>query len=93
MRTIWKFPIAIGAVTKIEVPAIAPIRMAGLDPATGEPAIWVELDTDAPRVERRFVVHGTGHEIPGTDGGYPQPIHVGSLIQGPFVWHIFEERN
>lgn len=91
-RAVWKFPIVVGVITTIEVPRIAQIRPAALDPATGEPAIWVELDPNAERVPRRFRIYGTGHEIEG-DGGFPYPIHVGSLIQGAFVWHIFEERS
>lgn len=93
MRTIWKFPIAIGEDTTIEVPKMASIRLAGLDPATGQPAIWVELDPARKRTERRFRIYGTGHEIEGDDGGFPQPLHIGSVIQGPFVWHIFEIRT
>lgn len=90
-RTIWKFPIAIGKITAIEAPAHAQVRLAALDPASGGPAIWIELDPQAPRVERRFRIYPTGSEIEG-DGGFPYPIHVGSLIDRSFVWHIFEER-
>lgn len=90
-RVVWKFPIAIGPVTTISIPRSAQVRLAALDPASGDPAIWVELDPEAAREDRRFVIYGTGHEIEG-DGGYPYDLHVGSVIHGAFVWHIYEKR-
>ncbi len=90
-RVIWKFPINVTKVTAIEIPEAAQIRLAALDPASGAPAIWVELNPEAPRRERLFRVYGTGHPIDG-DGGYPYDIHVGSVIDRTFVWHIFEQR-
>lgn len=93
-RTIWKFPIAIGSITTISIPADdecppnKPLAvLAGLDPATGGPALWIELNPDAPRVERRFIIHGTGHEIDEDE------THVGSLIDRDFVWHIYERHG
>jgi hypothetical protein len=91
-RTIWKFPLSIGAINTFSLPASAMVRMAALDPASERPAIWVELNPEATRIERRFVIFGTGHHIEG-DGGYPYDLHVGSLIDGSFVWHIFERRT
>lgn len=31
-------------------------------------------------------VYGTGHPIPDTES-----VHVGSVIAGPFVWHVYAE--
>lgn len=90
-RTIWKFPITVGGITPINIPVGAQVRLAALDPASGAPAIWIELDPEAPMINRRFVIYGTGHEIEG-DGGSPSDLHVGSLIDGDFVWHIYERR-
>lgn len=91
-RVIWKFPIPLGELVTISLPAATQVRLTGLDPATGEVTIWVELDPDAARVDRRFLVYGTGHPIKG-DGGYPWDIHVGSVIADPFVWHVYEKRS
>jgi hypothetical protein len=90
-RVIWKFPVGIGPVTTIKAPRSGRVVLAGLDPADGGPAIWVELDPEAPPEERHFVIYPTGKEIDG-DGGYPFDIHVGSLIDRTFVWHIYEKR-
>lgn len=92
MRTIYKFPIAVASMTKVDAPASAQIRLVALDPTTGAPAIWIEMDTSARYVMRRFIVHGTGQPI-GGNGGFPSPIHVGSVIDRTFVWHIFEVRD
>jgi len=93
-RVVWKFPIAIGPITTISIPSSdedhphKPLAvLAGLDPATGGPALWIELDPDAPRVDRHFVVRGTGHPIDEDE------IHVGSLIDRNFVWHIYERHS
>lgn len=90
-RTVWKFPLSLDGPTVILVPSTALVILAALDPLTGAPAIWLELDPESPRKERRFVIYGTGHPIEG-DGGYPSDLHVGSAIDGQFVWHIYERR-
>lgn len=90
-RAVWKFVIGIG-VTTIKVSQFGAVVLTGLDPATGDLAIWIENDPDAIQVERRFTVYGTGHEIAG-DGGFPYDLHVGSVIDGEFVWHVYERRT
>lgn len=87
MRTIWKFPLSVTKVTAISVPADAPIRLAAIDPASGGPAIWIELDEEAPRIERRFWIYGTGHDI-----DVDSLVHVGSMVDRTFVWHVFEDK-
>jgi len=46
--------------------------------------IWVDTDTEAPTKQRRFFVVGTGHPIPG------RATYCGTVMDGPFVWHLFE---
>lgn len=87
MRTVWKFPLQ--QVTKLQVPISASVNLVGLDPTTGDPALWVELDSDAEKVERTFAIYGTGHDINSAFGCQP-PLHVGSVIHGVFVWHVYE---
>ncbi len=89
-RVVWKFPLEIGEVNSITVSA-GMVVLTGIDPASGKPAIWVEHRLGGLQDERRFVVYGTGHTIPGI-GGYPDDLHVGSVIDGSFVWHIYERR-
>lgn len=86
MKTVWKFPLQVTKLTVVEAPADAPVRLAALDPASGAPAVWLEVDTEAPRVERRFRIHGTGHEVDEDEQ------HVGSMADRSFVWHVYERR-
>lgn len=90
-RVIWKFVIRHGVETVVSIPREAPVRLAGKDPASGDPAIWVEVPTPAEAVARAFVVVATGQKIEG-DGGFPYDLHVGSYIDAPYVWHIYERR-
>lgn len=91
MRTIHKFIVPFASQAVNELPPMpanpaAPIRFVGLDPRSGLPAVWIEVHTDDnPDPGRRMVVYGTGHEIP------PDLTYVGSLIDGSFVWHVFEQ--
>lgn len=87
MRTVHKFlvPFADPEAGPLPVSRHAPVRLTGLDPRTGKPAVWIEVETTNPPGERRMAVFGTGHELP--DGW----VHVGSMIDGSFVWHIYEE--
>lgn len=87
METMWKFVFEPenSNVLQIQVPIGSRARFVGLDPATGNPAVWVHIKQhDAAREEKAFFIYGTGHRINAfTD-------YVGSVIQGQFVWHIFE---
>jgi hypothetical protein len=56
--------------------------------------VWTEehlLDdwpaTPALTAERRVIVVGTGHQIPPA-----ATQHLGSVLDGPFVWHLFAEQ-
>jgi hypothetical protein len=55
--------------------------------------VWTveELPDDWPATpgltpHRRVIVVGTGHRIPDT-----AVEHLGSVLDGPFVWHLFAE--
>lgn len=89
MRTIWKFLVPIGlnaleASGPRHIPGPIGCRHVGMDPATLEPAVWWEVDTEQPPAYRRLVALGTGAEIP------PGFLPLGTAICGPHVWHVFE---
>lgn len=98
MRTIWKFPLAFGPVTQHEVPSGAVPITVGLDPAADrglrpgqvpDPviAVWFDCpDHEAPTEHRWFTIVGTGHPVP------PGEV-LGSVFDGPFVWHVVEVTN
>jgi len=81
MRTIHKFPLE-NTLTELEMDANAGILHVGSQNAL--PMIWAGVDTEAPNVKRTFLAVGTGHPIP--TGCF----YVGTVFQGPFVWHIHE---
>lgn len=47
--------------------------------------LWARADTKVDLEPRFFRWAGTGHSL-GRDVG----AHVGSWLEGPFVWHLFE---
>lgn len=92
MRQVFKFivPFASEALAQMsEMPADPnwPVVLTGVDPRSGQPAIWLEAVAGQcePHTGRRFAAFGTGHDIPL---GWA---HRGSLIDGSFVWHIYEQ--
>lgn len=46
--------------------------------------IWFETDDSRPIVTRHFFIVGTGYEVKENSN------HVGSCIDGPWVWHVYE---
>lgn len=82
-RKVWKY-LLLEHDSTLEIPSGAVLRLVGRDPMRGCPALWFEVDPEAETRKRRFLVHGTGHEIRGAQ-------HVGSAICGAYVWHIYEE--
>lgn len=84
MKTIYKYPIAITRFQSIYVqPKAKPVHV-GLDPQ-GQPCIWCEAETAANERELLDIfVIGTGHEL-----SCEARNHIGSFVQGLFVWHIY----
>lgn len=63
--TIWKFPIPVNLgqpFGTFDVPVGATFRH--LANQNDELALWFEVDPDAPREQRSFLLIGTGHKIP-----------------------------
>jgi hypothetical protein len=87
-RVVHKYPLQIGAITSFEVPSRNYITAVGM--SGGVPCIWMEVDLDTPGEIQSFEVLGTGWPIPNGD---PMPVHVGTLFQGQFVWHVYQVPN
>lgn len=86
MTTIWKFPISIIDRPRVRMPGGAEIIHVGLDPE-GVPCLWALVDSDEKPIIYDFWLCGTGNRIP--DNLYANR-HVGSFVEGPFVWHVFQ---
>lgn len=82
MRTVHKYELPIVDEFTLDLPSQHKVVL--VDFQNARPMMWVEVDTDSPSRPVKFSVEGTGHQI---DGG---AVHVGSFIDGAFVWHVYE---
>lgn len=85
MTTVWKYQHDLldgGDFATFEMPEGAEVRHVGMQ--DGLVTLWAEVDAAAWSTPRTFVIGGTGHQIP--EGAR----YVGTVHDGPFVWHIFE---
>ena len=81
MRTIHKYPLAI-IDEQIITSQLSKWLHVGLD-SQGTPCIWAEVDTRNEKVRCLIRIVGTGNPIPNGSE------HIGSFVQGPFVWHVY----
>ena len=82
MKTVYKY--RVDGATEIRVPVGSKVIHVGMQ--NGAPYIWVEVSTN-PHLDiegRYFEIAGTGWEIED------DAVHIGSVIDGAFVWHIYE---
>ena len=85
--TIWRFPFEIDDSVLIEMPEGATVLK--VECQNGVPCIWALVKPDAPKQQRLFLVYGTGHHVDGVGAQH----HVATFQQGPFVWHMFEQKG
>lgn len=81
MKTVFKYPLLANR-RGVEMPRGARILTVMMQ--AGGPTVWALVDPSAEKVYRTVHIVGTGHEVP------PHTVYVGSVIDGPFVWHIFD---
>lgn len=79
MVTVYKYPIN---GTQLSLPLSAKVRHVGLDPYD-RLSLWIELDTEEPKVPFNVFAIGTGSEVPA---GVP---FVGSIVAVPYVLHVY----
>lgn len=91
-KVVYKYPLAMAEVSTIEIPYDASI--VHVDKQGQTYCIWAEHGVDYPddndhkvpvMKQHTFRIFGTGHLIP--DG----MSHIGSLQDGPFVFHVYED--
>ena len=83
MRRVYKYAIPEpGTTRRIAVPEVHKPIHVGQDPDNTW-CVWFEVDDIKREIGRTLLVVGTGHPIPD---GFE---HCGSLVQGPFVWHVY----
>jgi hypothetical protein len=83
---VWKYEIGpVRGVVQLHMPRYAVPIHVGHDPG-GIACLWAMVDPREERETVTFQLVGTGDEIPADI--YPGD-HVGSWVDGPFVWHLF----
>jgi hypothetical protein len=83
-KTIYKYPLRVTDDQHIQLPSKAVILSVGLDPV-GDLCLWALVDQVAKHFDvRRVVICGTGKPCNENRDDY-----VASVVQGPFVWHVF----
>ena len=92
MMTVWKYDIpAAGAVFEVEMPEGAKVRTMGVQPSC--PVMWAYVDTEAPKVTRKFLCLATGQPAPDGVNGSSElvsTIQVMGPHGEPIVWHLVE---
>lgn len=90
-RVMWKFTLeATDGWQYVEMPEEAVIRHTAMQGALM--AFWAEARVPTrigavSRVKRAFIVTGTGHSVP------EDVVHVGTVLDGAFVWHLWEDED
>ncbi len=87
--TIWKFPLKTVDEQTIEMPFEA--QILSLKVQDGEPCIWAFVDPSKPKVERKFDIFGTGHQIAYDTHTVVNHIGTYQLEAGALVFHVFEK--
>jgi hypothetical protein len=88
MKTIWKYPVGFYGPNHISLPADAKIlHVDRRDHISHAVAFWAEVNPSIPSEIRSFQVVGTGHQIS------PNMEHIGTTIDGSYVWHLYEVKG
>jgi len=91
MKRIWKYQIDLNSGSAYAVILVPPQRVfrAAAMQGSGIIALWFEVDNDAvyQAEELNLHVYGTGHVI------LPTHFYLGTVFDGPFVWHVYEGRS
>lgn len=87
--TIWKFPLEIVDEMAIEMPVGA--RLLTVQVQGGTPTLWALVSPQAPKVQRRIRIIGTGHPLRLADDlSYVGTVQTIGAYGGDLVWHVFD---
>ena len=80
MKRVYKYPLIHGEQSLIMPDGARPLYA---DMQDGAANLWAEVDTENARCETRFLLAGTGRELPRGAR------HVSTFQAPPFVWHLY----
>lgn len=84
---IYKYPLRLDSEQTVVMPQGA--HILGVQNQAGALTMWALVQVEAPDVKREICVFGTGHEVPATVRAVALS-YVGTVQQGPFIWHVFD---
>lgn len=83
---VYKYEFIIGDTVEIGLPYGAEVLHVGYDPR-GVTCIWARVVVAKSDWEmRKYLIKGTGHKFKRNEVGR----YVATILQGMFVWHMFE---
>lgn len=85
MKTIWKFQVDVVDRPVVKMPAGSKILPHVVAVSPDRLWLWAEVLPDSPNEDRLLCIVGTGNPVPADVWR-----HVGSVVAGPFVWHVYE---
>lgn len=88
MRRIYKYPVRPGAF-ELEMPMNAQPLRCMVQGVGGQPQLWALVDPSESTERRRFVVYGTGHDIPEENIRHLTFVDTFMLENGDLVFHLF----
>lgn len=84
MKSIYKYIIEITDVQSVKLAEDAKILAVGNQ--FGSLVLWAQVDTESKTKNRKILIFGTGNPFNAIN-----PVYVGTVQMGNFVWHIYEE--
>ena len=87
MKTIWKFTIELTSEQKVLMPRGAEILTVQIQ--RDFLSLWARVDPKAEAEERSILVRGTGHEVQD----HAKYIGTVQVLDGQFIWHVFEGKE
>jgi hypothetical protein len=84
MITIWKFALRVASECVIDISGTPEFLTAQMQ--CGRLCVWAIIDDAKPYQRRLIRTLGTGHDASGVSINR----HIGTVIDGTFVWHIFD---
>lgn len=86
-KRIWKYPLRTTDRQQVEMPAGASILHVGVQ--DNVICLWALVDPVQEEFPVMIWIVGTGNPVP--DEVLLHSNHLGTVQQGPFMWHCFEQ--
>lgn len=88
MLTVYKYQITIEGDFTISLPYNYRILKVGC--VNNVPFIWALVNTENEKIDIKFVIYGTGHEIVPITGYDLKHIETFKQYSGELIWHLFK---